>query len=275
VLITGCSTGIGAACARHLAGLGWTVFAGVRHERDSARLADEGPGRVTPVLIDVTDPASIESAVAVITESRDRLEGVVNNAGIGLGGPVEYLPLEDWRRQFDVNVIGPVAVTRATFDLVRRGSGRFVFIGSANGRVSGPFFGPYAGSKHALEAVCEAIRHETHGSRIRVSLIEPGAVKTAIWEKTDEVIGRVARDLPPEGVRRYGPFIDAVQALVADGSAHGLPPERVAAVVARALTARRPRARYLVGADAKVIGLVARVAPDRLRDVIIRRQLGL
>jgi NAD(P)-dependent dehydrogenase (short-subunit alcohol dehydrogenase family) len=199
----------------------------------------------------------------------------VNNAGIGLGGPVEYLPLEDRRRQFEVNVIGQVAVTRATFDLVRRGSGRFGFIGSANGRVSGPFFGPYAGSKHALEAVCEAIRHETHGTRIRVALVEPGSVKTAIWEKTEDVVRRVERDLPPDGVSRYGRFIDAVQAMVADGSAHGLPAERIAGVVARALTARRPRARYLVGADAKVIGLVARVAPDRIRDAIIRRQLGL
>ena len=184
-MITGTSTGIGEATALHLAKLGYRVLAGVRKEGDGERLVDQAGSGLVPVLIDVTEPATIDEAVRTVTDTvgEDGLVGLVNNAGVAIGGPLEYLAVEQWRHQFEVNVLGPVAVTRAFLPLIRQGGGRIIFIGSIGGRVAAPFVGPYSASKFAVEAIAESLRQELQPWHIPVVVIEPGAIKTPIWEK--------------------------------------------------------------------------------------------
>lgn len=272
VLVTGASTGIGEASALRLAKNGWHVFAGVRKEADGERLQKAGGSRLTPVMLDVTDEQQIDSTAKLIAEqSDDGLAGLVNNAGVGRGGPIEYLPVEEWRDQLEVNVIGQVAVTRAMLPLIRRVTGRIVFIGSIAGRVASPLYGPYAASKHALEAVSEALRHELHPWKLRVVLVEPGAIKTPIWEKAERRVDELLGQLPAEAAERYGEVIAATRSSFAQQNAVGIAPDRVAQVVERGLTSPNPRPRYLVGTDAMVGGTLSRLLPDRVRDVVVRR----
>lgn len=270
-LVTGTSTGIGKACVERLAADGWTVFAGVRRPEDGEKLAANVGGDVRPVLLDVTDEAQVADAVAQVHEAVGAagLHGLVNNAGVALGGPVEFTPMERWRRQFEVNVFGQIAVTRAVFDLVRAGRGRFVFVGSMAGRVANPGLGPYAASKHALEALAESLRHELARTPMHVSLIEPGNVKTPIWEKGKSVADEIEGELPEERRADYGRLIAASRAVIDEAEHRGVTPEHVAGVVMHALTSPRPRARYLVGTDAKLMGHVVTKLPDRVRDRLI------
>jgi NAD(P)-dependent dehydrogenase (short-subunit alcohol dehydrogenase family) len=273
VLVTGASTGIGEACSLRLARHGWRVFAGVRKPTDGDRLRD-APGHVQPVLFDVTDEHAVDAALATVKEATGgALHGVVNNAGVGYGGPVEYLPLDFWRQQFEVNVIGQLAVTRAALPLLRAaGSGStIVFIGSIGGRVASPMFGPYSASKFAIEAIADALRAELHSSGIGVSVVEPGAIKTEIWGKARSSADELGSQLPPEAVARYRPLIDAAVKGFARSERTGQPPDKVAAVVERALSSPRPHPRYLVGPDAKVMGNLVRFLPDRARDALVRR----
>jgi NAD(P)-dependent dehydrogenase (short-subunit alcohol dehydrogenase family) len=179
VLITGSSTGIGRACALDLAARGFKVFAAVRREEDAVRLAGEGKGMIEPVIMDVTRPDEIEAARQRVGGS---LRGLINNAGISINGPTEFLPLDQYRRQFEVNFFGQIAVTQAFMPAIRQARGRVVFVGSAAGWVCVPFQGPYSGSKFALEALCDALRQELKPWGIHVSLVKPGAVATPIWE---------------------------------------------------------------------------------------------
>jgi NAD(P)-dependent dehydrogenase (short-subunit alcohol dehydrogenase family) len=277
VLITGASSGIGEACALHFADLGFEVHAGVRRDEDGQRLLDASNGRIRPLLLDATDAASVEGALAQIAEQRASagLEVLVNNAGIAVGGPVEYLSLDDWRRQLEVNVIGQVAVTKASLALLRqhRGGARIVFIGSVAGRVANPFLGPYAASKHAIEAISESLRHELADSDIRSIVVEPGAVRTPIWTKAEASADEIEASLPPEGLARYGARIALMRPLIAYQAKNGVDPASVAAVVAKAATSARPQARYLVGTDAKILGAADRLLPDGLRDSL-QRQLS-
>lgn len=185
VVVTGASTGIGEATALRFDRRGWQVFAGVRSQTDAERLTAQAGSRLRTVMLDVTDEQMVGAAADTIRSAvgRGGLAGVVNNAGVALGGPVEYLPLEEWRRQLEVNVLGQIAVTKAMMPMIRQGRGRIVFIGSISGRVAAPMMGPYSASKFALEAIAETLRHELRPWGIRVVLIEPGAVKTAIWDK--------------------------------------------------------------------------------------------
>jgi len=270
VLITGASTGIGEACALHLAERGWQVFAGVRREEDGQRLAAAaGGGWLEPIILDVTDEPGVLKAVSGLG---DRLTAVVNNAGIAVGGPIEYLPLDDWRRQFEVNVIGQLAVTRAALPLIRAegAGGRLVYIGSIGGRISTPLLGPYGASKFALEAICESMRHELAPSGIKVVLIEPGAVRTAIWDKGRRDADAIEAALPAEAISRYKWAVDGVRKGIDMQERNGVPPAKVAEVVERALTSPRPRARYLVGRDAMAMAAVARLLPDPARDFLVR-----
>jgi NAD(P)-dependent dehydrogenase (short-subunit alcohol dehydrogenase family) len=187
VVITGASTGIGAACALALDKLGYRVFAGVRHPADGERLQQQAGPRLMPIRLDVTDAASISAAshtVAAMVGERG-LAGLVNNAGIGVAGPIELLPLADWRRQFEVNVFGLIAVTQTFLPLIRTGRGRIINMGSIAGRASMPFMAPYAASKHALEAITDALRLELQPWGIRVALIAPGAIATPIWKNSE------------------------------------------------------------------------------------------
>jgi NAD(P)-dependent dehydrogenase (short-subunit alcohol dehydrogenase family) len=276
VVVTGASTGIGKATALRLAAAGWHVWAGVRSDADGGRLARDGGQRLTPVHLDVTDQVSIQQAVTLIggTVGSGGLGGLVNNAGIPGGGPIEYLPLDDWRRANEVNVIGQVAVTQAFLPLLRAARGRIVFIGSIAGRISTPLGAPYQASKHALEAIAGSLRHELAPAGIKVALIEPGAIKTPLWDKTLTLIDDVGRSLPAEGLQRYGAFIEASRRFTGQGTAPGIPADRVASVVESALTSTRPRARYLVGLDAKMLGTLTRLLPNHLLDLMIAKRAG-
>jgi NAD(P)-dependent dehydrogenase (short-subunit alcohol dehydrogenase family) len=271
-VVTGASTGIGRACVARLQARGAVVFAGVRREADGEALRAGLGARVRPVMLDVTDPGQIVAARdTVLTRLGDEpLDGLVNNAGIAIGGPVEYLPLDDWRQQFEVNLFGVVETTKLFIDLLRRGPGRNVIVGSIGGRLASPILGPYSASKFAVEALAEALRHELRDWGIRTSVVEPGAVATPIWDKGRAQADRLDRELPPEARQRYGRFIDVVRRAIDQQEKSGVAPDKVAQVVERALVAPRPRARYLVGADAYVQAAVARFLPDSWRDAAQR-----
>ncbi len=278
VLVTGTSTGIGQACAGYLASRGWTVFAGVRRPEDAERMKLQHTGDVRPVLLDVSNHDQIAQVIEDIGREvgSGGLQGLVNNAGVGAGGPVEYVTDEDWRWVFDVNFFGVVALTKAAIPLLREGRGRIVHIGSVGGRLAAPGLGPYSASKHALEALAETQRQEfaLSGTPIRVSLVEPGEVKTAIWDKSDAVTDEMETKLDDIGCERYQWLIDMSRGFIAEGRANGVPPEKVAEAIEHALTADRPKARYLVGPDAKIGGHVVSKLPDRARDALGRFSTG-
>jgi NAD(P)-dependent dehydrogenase (short-subunit alcohol dehydrogenase family) len=273
VLISGASTGIGRATALRLAGAGWMVLAGVREEQAGERLAAEGPaGRILPVALEITDAAQIAAVAELVRgEHGGRLEALVNNAGIGLGGPLELLAGEDLRRQFEVNVFAQLALTQALLPALRRGRGRIVLVSSIGGRVAMAYTAPYAASKHALEAIGDALRVELHRSHVQVTLIEPGSVATPIWDKSREQTSGV--EIPSDFSELYGDVPAAMDRALEDTARRGIPPEQVAAVIERALTARRMRARYLVGRDAHLMLALKTLLPAHLFDAFVRRAL--
>ncbi len=284
-LITGASTGIGRASALRLARKGWTVFAGVRDASAGERLAAEAGANaaLTPLTLDVTDPAQIAAAAQLVGARTGaaatagsparRLDALVNNAGVGIGGPVELVSADDWRTQFEVNVFGQVAVTRALLPALRAASGRIVLVSSVGGRVAVPFNGPYSASKHALEAIGDALRGELQSSGIAVSLIEPAGVKTSIWDKARASVAQF--EVPPELQQYYGRMPAAAAKVVDDAERRGVAPERIAETIERALAARRPRARYLVGGEARGMVLAHALLPSAAFDRLIRRALGV
>jgi NAD(P)-dependent dehydrogenase (short-subunit alcohol dehydrogenase family) len=274
VLVTGASTGIGEACALRLDRLGHRVYAGVRHEEHAYALRQRGSERIVPVFLDVTDQGQIDAAAKQIADGGGRLAGVVNNAGVGRGGPLEYLPLEIWREQLDVNVLGQVAVTKAVLPFIRAAHGRIIFIGSIGGRVATSLMGPYGASKFAIEAIGESLRGELHPWGISVSVVEPGAIKTPIWDKARQEADRLERALPEEARTRYARHIAAIRMGIEMQDRQGASPDKVAAAVEHALFSPRPKTRYLVGTDARVQALLVRWLPDRSREAIIRRFAG-
>ena len=273
VLITGASTGIGRATTLRLAANGWTVLAGVRDPAAGQRLAADGGERVLPITLEVTDAAQIEQAAATVGERGGRLDALVNNAGIGVGGPLELVSPDDLRRQFEVNVFAQIAVTQALLPALRAAKGRITFTSSIGGRVAMAFTAPYAASKHAIEAFADALRVELHTSGVQVALIEPGSVATPIWGKGQEEADKLT--IPPELQGAYGKVPAAMEKVLADTASRGIPPEQVAKVIERALTSSRMRARYLVGRDAQVMLLLKRGLPDRVFDRVSRRLLGV
>ncbi len=269
VIVTGASTGIGEATAQHLRALGFDVLAGVRKPEDAERLRAAG---VTPLTLDVTDAAQIEAARAELGDAP--LAGLVNNAGVGYGGPVEFLAMDDLRQQLEVNVIGQMAVTQAFIGALRAGRGRIVNISSIGGRVALPLVGPYSASKFALEGLSDSLRRELLRQGVDVIVIEPGGVKTPIWSKSDDTFERITREAPPELEQRYGTLIKGVRAAMKDiQDESGVAPQVVAEAIGKALTASKPRTRYLVGSDAKQRGPLAKIVPDRVMDRLIARTL--
>ena len=276
VVVTGSSTGIGRACALHLDRLGFKVFAGVRKEVDAQGLRDEASAQLEPLILDVTEPDDVSRAAARVSEDAGgRLAGLVNNAGIGLGGPLELLPLEDFRHQIEVNLIGQVAVSQALIPALRRARGRLVFISSIGGLMANPFMSPYHASKFGIEAVGDSLRLELRPFGVTVSIVEPGSIATPMWEKGKATAREVRGSLTAEGRELYGESIARFEKVFEQISSRGLPPEKVAGVVAHALTSRRPRTRYRVGADAKVMATLKKLLPDRLRDQLLTRATGL
>jgi NAD(P)-dependent dehydrogenase (short-subunit alcohol dehydrogenase family) len=277
LVITGASTGIGAACAVHFARRGFTVFAGVRRQQDGAVLKRQASSRLTPVMLDVTDAESIRQASAFVQDGVGvfGLWGLVNNAGIAVAGPLEAVPVEDWRRQFDVNVIGQVAVTQAFLPLLRQGRGRIVNMGSIAGLAATPFIGPYCASKHALEALTDALRLEVRQWGIQVSIIEPGAIATPIWEKSGQGTAQLEASASGDLSKLYAAATTGVKQAFAEAAARAVSPDAVVRAVEHALTAPRPKTRYLVGTDAKLRALMAKLLPDRVADWLMIRILKL
>jgi NAD(P)-dependent dehydrogenase (short-subunit alcohol dehydrogenase family) len=275
VLITGASTGIGRACALRLDGLGFRVFAGVRRTEDGEGLQQDASDRLTPVRIDVTEQRSIDEAAEQIAASGHALTGLVNNAGVGTGGPYEFIPIDTLRMQFEVNYFGHVAVTQAFIPALRQTQGRIVNMGSIAGRMAPPFVGSYAASKFAMEAFTDSLRVELSPWKIAVSIIEPGVIATPIWEKATATISELRTEMPEEAFALYGDVIDAVERWVDESNETAIEADKVAKAVEHALTAKRPKARYLVGGDAKQQAIVAKWIPTRLRDWLVKRDLGI
>ena len=249
------------------------MFAGVRRAEDGDRLKTQHPGDIRPVMLDVSNRDQMRGVVDGISAEPGAhgLDGLVNNAGLGIGGPCEYLSESDWRSVFDVNLFAVVALSQMAFPLLRMAQGRVVHIGSIGGRLSTPGLAPYSASKHAVEALAEAQRHEFRrsGSGVRVALVEPGEVGTAIWDKADATVDQMDRALDGVGRERYGWLLDQSRGFIDEGRSKGVAPDKVAQAVEHALTARRPKARYLVGPDAKMFGHVLTRLPDRVRDALV------
>jgi len=269
VLVTGASKGIGEATVLRLAGADWRVFAGVRREEDGASLRERAGESVVPVLLDVTDAAQIDAAAATIRAATGgALHGVVNNAGIAVAGPLEFLPPDALRRQFEVNVIGQLAVTQAVLPMIRAAGGRIVMVGSIAGRSAMPFVGPYSASKFAMEALADTLRVELLPWRIRVALIEPGMIATPIWQTSIDAALSMLEGAPPVVMEYYGERLGAIRRRAERGTG-GLAPDVVARAIEHALTASSPRTRYLIGRDARLRLWLERVLPDRARDRVI------
>jgi NAD(P)-dependent dehydrogenase (short-subunit alcohol dehydrogenase family) len=282
VLVTGASTGIGRATALMLARSGFSVFAGVRKPQDAESLVAESlvaerAGALTPLIIDVTDGATIAAGAEVIEKSvgASGLAGLVNNAGIAAAAPLEFVPIDDFRRQLEVNVTGQLAVTQAVLPLLRVGRGRIVNITSIGGLIAGPMLGPYHASKFALEALTDTLRIELAPWGIHVVAVEPGQIATPIWATSSATSDRMLAGSEDASHALYGERIAGARAMATRAAAEGISPDRVAEVILRALTVKRPRTRYPVGTDAKIGSAIIAKLPDRLRDrLMVARRSG-
>jgi len=270
VLVTGASTGIGYATAAMLARSGFVVFAGCRKETDAQRMSGVHRG-IRPLIVDVRNADQIAEAARAVEASGIPLHGIVNNAGIAVAGPLEYLPVDELRRQFEVNVFGAIAVTQAFLPQLRAARGRIVFVSSVSGTLAPPYLGPYAASKFALEAIADSLRMELAAFGIAVSVVQPGNVKTPIWAK-----GRAAKDelvarLPTEAQHHYGAAIDALVRVTEREERSGIEADAVAEVILKALTAAKPKARYSVGSPAGWMRRIASLLPETHRDRLIMK----
>ncbi len=268
VLVTGASTGIGHATAKRMLAYGWEVFAAARKDADLERLRGEG---FTAIKLDVTDPDTIAAAKDELDERG--LRGLVNNAGIGISGPMEFVPLDELRRQLEVNLVGQVAVTQAFLPNLREAKGRIVNVSSIGGKIALPMVGPYAASKHALEAVSDALRRELRPWGIQVSIIEPGAVVTPIWDKARETADDVEEQMGERAQALYGRLAQRIRAETEKIPERGVDPDEVAKAIEQALTMPRPKARYVVGRDAKMRLRIKALVGDRRFDSLIARTL--
>jgi NAD(P)-dependent dehydrogenase (short-subunit alcohol dehydrogenase family) len=276
VVITGTSTGIGYAAAKVLLAKGFRVFGSVRKAADADRLKVELGSSFTPLLFDVTDEAAVAAAAREVRDQLkgETLAGLVNNAGVAVAGPALDVPLDDFRRQIDVNVMGPVIVSQAFGPLLgidrslRGPPGRIIMISSVAGRSGSPLNAPYALSKHALEGFSESLRRELMMFGIDVVIIGPGPIKTAIWEKAEQL------DINAFGNSPFMPALQRVRTIMLAFGANGLPAERVGALIHKALTTPHPRVRYAIVPNPLQM-LVARLLPKRVVDRIIARRLGL
>lgn len=273
ILVSGASSGIGAATVRAIARAGMIAYAGVRTDADAAAVQLLHPN-VRALRLDVTDSATIEAARSEVRAGGVALTGLVNNAGIALGGPLESLPLDEVRRQFEVNVFGAIAVTQAFLPLLREQPSRIVFIGSISGRVAVPYASAYSASKFALRAFADALRIELKPSGIDVSLIEPGSVATPIWSKGRAMREAMLARLPAGAPAYYRAAIESLARAMQAEERGGLPPERVAAAIVRALTARKPKAHQIIGAPAR-LGAAIALLPPALHDRFLRATMRL
>ena len=277
VVVTGASTGIGRATALLLDREGYRVFAGIRKEADARELAKDGSDRLTPITLDVTDAEQIDSARQQVTDAvgDEGLVGLVNNAGVGGGGPIEFMPLDELRRTLEINLIGQVAVTQAFIPLMRKTKGTIVFIASIGGRVASPFMSPYNTSKFGIEALGESLRHELRPWEIDVVVVEPGSIDTDIWAKGNEQIRERLEELQEDARRLYGRQLARFAEGINETASRGIPPEKVAEVIHKSIASDNPRHRYLVGTDAKIGARLKGTLPDRTFSKLAARQMKM
>jgi NAD(P)-dependent dehydrogenase (short-subunit alcohol dehydrogenase family) len=277
VLITGTSTGIGRATALHLDQIGYHVFATVRKERDAASLRSQASARLTPLLLDVTDEVSISQAEEVVSQvvGDTGLLGLVNNAAIGFVSPLEFVPLDELRRLFEVNFFGLLAVIQKFLPLLRQAHGRIVNVSSTASSVVAPFHGPYSASKLALNGLSDALRIELRPLGVKVSLIIYGSVKTPIWDSGGDLTDQVIQDYPSQAWNLYGANFRILRDFFLRMGKAGISTEEATRPIIHALTAERPKAKYFVGNDARQFNIYNRFLPGRLGDWLLIRRIGL
>jgi NAD(P)-dependent dehydrogenase (short-subunit alcohol dehydrogenase family) len=274
VVVTGASTGIGRATALLLDEKGYRVFAGVRKEEDAKALSEAGSDRLTPITIDVTKQRSITSAQKEVEGAvgKDGLVGLVNNAGVGGGGPIEFMPLDSFRDTLEVNLVGQIAVTQAFMALLRQAKGTIVFIASIGGRVATPFLSPYNASKFGIEALGESLRGELKPWDIDVAVVEPGSIDTQIWAKGADTAAEQVEGLSPDAQRLYGKQLVRFGEVLGETAERGIHPDKVAKVIHKAIRSDKPRHRYLVGTDAKIAARLKGTLPERTFSKLVARQ---
>jgi NAD(P)-dependent dehydrogenase (short-subunit alcohol dehydrogenase family) len=267
VVVTGASSGIGAATARALAAKGYIVYAGVRAEEDAQRLRAEHEN-IRPIWLDVANAESIGDALRDVRTRGVPLVGLVNNAGIAIGGPLETIPVYDLRKQFEVNCFGAIAVTQAFLPLLRERPSRVVFVGSVSGRIPMPYISPYSASKFALRAFVDALRIELRPAGVTVCLVEPGSVATPIWGKglATRATMLARAETGPDYYRRA---IDALMRGLEGEQRSGMPVSRVAGAIVTAITSSKPKAHYILGAGARIGALLA-LLPPAIHDRFMR-----
>lgn len=274
VLITGASSGIGKATAEMLAKSGFIVFAGVRKEHDAAQLEQEN---IIPVYIDINSDEQVNSVYTQIEQivQENGLYGLVNNAGIAIAGPMEFLPLEKLRLQLETNVIGQVRAIQTFLPLIRKNKGRIINISSIAGFSAFPFKGAYCASKHAIEAVSDCLRRELSIWNIPVSIIAPGIIKTSIWERSLGLFLETLCEMNPNAQKYYGNYCDPlIEKMKKKVEKLAISPEEVAKMIYKALNDKKPRSRYLVGKDAKILNLI-KFLPDRVKDKLLCSNLKI
>ena len=275
IVVTGASTGMGAATAKELARRGFHVLAGVRRDADADTLRAEGIEGLEPHILDITVDSDVTAIADRVARDplRRPLRALINNAGIAINAPVETLPLTEWRRQFEVNLFGHIAMTQALLPSLLSSSGTVVNISSIGGKFALPTYGAYAGSKFALEAVSDALRREVSDAGIKVVVVEPGAVKTEMAARGIATAQGLKADMTATQLARYGDLAAAVAAQARSFTDTGVSAEHAAKVIAKAATASHPRTRYTIGRDAAILVRVTRVVSDRVLDRIIRLNL--
>jgi NAD(P)-dependent dehydrogenase (short-subunit alcohol dehydrogenase family) len=268
VVITGTSKGIGRAAALHLDSKGFTVLAGVRNQADGEALQRAASSRLQPIIVDIINTEQVAQLGETVRQlvGQNGLDGLVNNAGIAVAAPLEFLPMDEFRRQIEVNLTGHLAVTQTLLPAIRQAKGRIINISSVGGRIAGPMLGAYHASKFAMEGLTDSLRQELARWEIKVISIEPGAIATPIWESGSNTAERLMSQMPPHAQEYYGKAIAGARAFAAKASTSGLPPERVAEIIAQALTTPKPRTRYAVGTDARIGTTILAHLPDGLRD---------
>ncbi|HKD02316.1 MAG TPA: SDR family NAD(P)-dependent oxidoreductase [Terriglobales bacterium] len=277
VVITGASSGIGRTCVSRMIEAGWQVFATVRKTEDAARLRSECGGQVVPLLMDVTDHASVRIAVEPVLSQlgTQGLDGLVNVAGVGIVGPVEFVSPAGLSDIFAINAFGQIVLTQAFLPLIHAARGRIVNITTVGAHFALPFGGLLNGSKAAFSILCDALRLELHPFGIRVCTVEPGAIKTPAVDKTLGHVENEIASLPERGRQQYGDLLRNFARRGYEREMHGSPPEVVATAVHHALTARQPRIRYRVGKHSTVLGILPRLLPDRIFDALRLRIAGM
>ncbi len=269
-IVTGASTGMGAATARELAARGHFVLAGVRREEDGHALATS---LIRPVILDITRAEQIADLADLVETDGRPLRAVINNAGIAVNAPVEVLPMEEWRRQFDVNFFGHIAVTQALLPSLLHSRGRVVMMSSIGGRLAQPTYGAYSGSKFALEAVSDSLRRELAADGVQVVIVEPGAVRTEMVGRGGATAKKLASGMTVSQARRYGGLMQAIISQSEGFLRDGVDSSVAAKTIVKAATASRPKTRYTIGRDAALLTRIARIMPDRILDRVLASAL--